>query len=422
MLTAISRYGVRVPPDADAIVAALDRRGELVEGPHLARFERAFAAVTGVPGAVATSYGRMAFYYILKALDLSGGEVVMPALTFWVMPEMARVAGLTPVFADVDPETFNMTARTLERVVTPRTVAVVPTHLWGLPCDMDDILNVARRRGLAVIEDCAHALGASYRGRPVGSMGDAAVFSFQTLKPLNTYGGGMATARDPALVARIAALAEQEVWPSRRQVLAKLRTGRIQQTATAPRVFTWTLFPMMYLAALAQTRLDVYLWEKIRPLSPLPADYSRRYSNAQAALGLSALPHLETWTRRTQRHAAEMSAALRHESGLRIPIAPPDRTHAFYQYCAGVQHRDTVVARCLRRGVDIETLHVDVCSELELFGTSAASTPGAVAAAQSIQIPVYESLSDAQVQRVATAVRTAVGECRPGARVPEAAS
>src|SRR4029453_18174412 len=179
MLTPLSRYGVRVIPNTLQIIDELDARGQLEEGPHIARFENAVAARLGGVCAISTSYGRMAFYYILKALDFPpGGEVVFPALTFWVMPEIARQVGLTPVFADVDPVTFTMTAKALRSVVTPRTVAVVPTHLWGLPCDMDDLLSIAARHGLAVIEDCAHALGAQYHARSVGTFGEAAIFSF----------------------------------------------------------------------------------------------------------------------------------------------------------------------------------------------------------------------------------------------------
>src|SRR5262249_59210834 len=109
-----------------------------------------FADRLGGVHAVSTSYGRMAFHYILKALRLSpGGEIIMPALTFWVMPEMARQAGLVPVFADVDPVTFNMTSASVERVITPRTVAIMPTHLWGLPCDMDEIVAIGHRLGIS---------------------------------------------------------------------------------------------------------------------------------------------------------------------------------------------------------------------------------------------------------------------------------
>src|SRR3954463_14970070 len=163
MVKAISRYGVRVIPNTMEIIGRLQKSGQLVEGPHRDDFEAAFAARSGHARAVTASYGRMAFFYILQALDFPrGSEIVFPALTFWVMPEMARVAGLTPVFADVDPVTFNISPRALERAITARTVAGVPPHLWGLPCDMSEILDIAYRNELRVIEDCAHALGASY--------------------------------------------------------------------------------------------------------------------------------------------------------------------------------------------------------------------------------------------------------------------
>jgi Predicted pyridoxal phosphate-dependent enzyme apparently involved in regulation of cell wall biogenesis len=128
----------------------------------------------------------------------------------------------------------------------------------------------------------------------------------------------------------------------------------------------------------------------------------------QAAIALSGLARLDEWTDRTRRHAERMSAVLRRVPGLQVPTVPPDRTHAFYQYCAYVPARDDVVAACLRRGVDIETLHVDVCTELDLFGASASVTPGARATTQTIQIPISESLTDAQMDRVASVVRDAV--------------
>ena len=174
MLTAISRYGARVLDNTEEIVAGCKARGEFIQGPDIARFEEAFAERLGQRHAIAASYGRMAFYYILKALDLPpGSEIVLPALTFWVVPELARVAGLKVVFADVDPATFTMDPAALERAITPATRAVVPTHLYGLPCDMDAIMSIASRHNLHVIEDCAHALGATFDGRPVGTFGDA---------------------------------------------------------------------------------------------------------------------------------------------------------------------------------------------------------------------------------------------------------
>ena len=409
MLTAISRYGARVIPNTIEIIADLERRGQLVEGPHVAAFEAAFAKRLGGVHVVSTSYGRMAFYDILKALDLSpGGEIVMPALTFWVMPEIARQVGLTPVFADVDPATFNMTASSVERVITPRTVAVVPTHLWGLPCDMDAIVALAKRHGIPVIEDCAHALGAQYRGRSVGTLGDAAIFSFQTLKPLNAYGGGMAVLRDPKLAARVADLAAAESLPSMKRVKDRLWRGRVLRIATRPKIFTCTLFPLMYACTRLNWDIDMYFWEVIRPLDPLPADYRERFSNVQAAIALEGLGLLDGWSAARQRHAERMSDVLGRVSGVRVPVVPTDRSHVFYQYCAYVPARDAVVAACLRRGVDLETLHVDVCTELELFGSCHAATPGAQETTQTIQIPIYESLTDEHLERVAAVVREAV--------------
>ena len=157
------------------LVAACKARGEFIQGPQIAEFEAAFAGRHGLgpSHAITAAYGRIAFYYMLKALDLPpGSEIIFPSLTFWVVPELARVAGLTVVFADVDPKTFNIDPESVERLITDKTRAIVPTHLYGLPCDMDALLAIAARHNLIVLEDCAHALGATYKGRPVGTFGD----------------------------------------------------------------------------------------------------------------------------------------------------------------------------------------------------------------------------------------------------------
>jgi dTDP-4-amino-4,6-dideoxygalactose transaminase len=358
----------------------------------------------------------MALYYILKAMQFpAGSEIILPALTFWVVPEIARVAGLTPVFADVDPATFNLTPATVARAITPRTVVVVPTHLWGLPCDMDGILELAQKHKLAVVEDCAHALGARYRDRSVGTLGDGALFSFQTLKPLNTYGGGMAVVRDPGLADRVAKLVAAEPPPTVEMVKKRLFQGRVQRISIRPGVFTWTLFPILWASSYLGTNPDVYLWEKIRPLDPLPADYTARYSNVQAVMGLLALKQLDKWTADTQAHAARITAALARVPGVRLPNVPSDRTHAFYQYCAYMPGRDAVVLDCLKHGVDLETLHVDVCTTLELFKAYAADAPGAEETEQALQIPVYESLTPAEVERVATVVSQVAARQAAGA-------
>jgi len=410
MLTAVSRYGARVLPDTEQIVAGCKARGEFIQGPHIAQFEAAFARRAGLPPAhaIAASYGRMAFSYILAALDLPpGSEIVLPALTFWVIPELARVAGLKVVFADVDPATFTMDPAALEQAITPATRAVVPTHLYGLACDMDAIMKIAARHDLRVIEDCAHALGATIDGRPVGTIGDASFFRFQTLKQLNSYGGGIALKRDPAIAAKVRALAESEPWPDDKRVDKHLLAGRLLRIFIKPWVFSISYFPVLWISSLIGANPDVYFWEKIRSLSPLPDDYTERFPNVQAAIGLAALDRLDEWTQRTQRHAAVMNEALGGLPGIQTPRVPAGRTHVYYQYCVYGPQRDALVVRCVRRGIDIETLHVDICSDMDLFAGSRvvpAGAPGARRAAGAMQIPVYSTLTDDETARVARVV------------------
>ena len=416
MLTAISRYGARVLPNTEEIVARCKARGEFIQGPHIAQFEDAFARRAGSGHAIAASYGRMAFYYILKALDLPpGSEIILPALTFWVVPDLARVAGLKVVFADVDPTTFTLDPAAFERAITPATRAVVPTHLYGLPCDMGAILKIAERRSLKVIEDCAHALGATFDGRRVGTLGDAGFFSFQTLKPLNCHGGGLALVRDAALANRVRALAEQEPWPTDKRVKKRLLVGRLQRIFIKPWVFTISAFPILWIASLIGANPDVYLWEEIRSLHPLPEEYTERFPNVQAAIGLAALDKLDEWTGRTRCHARVMDQALGDLPGITVPQVPPGRTHVYYQYCVYGPQRDELVVRCVRRGIDIETLHVDVCSDLDLFANETVEPPGASGArraAGAMQIPVYATLSDEQAARVARVVRDVLASSR----------
>src|SRR3954469_14280412 len=270
MLTAISRYGARVLPNTEEIVAGCKARDAFIQGPQIAEFEHAFARTIGAGTAVSAAYGRMAFYYILAALELpAGSEIIFPALTFWVVPELARAAGLTVVFADVDPRTFNIDPRSVERMITDKTRAIVPTHLYGLPCEMDAILAIAARHNLILLEDCAHALGATYKGKPVGTFGTGALFSFQTLKPLNCYGGGLALVTDRSVAARVRQIVEALPWPSEQRVRDRLLIGRLQRIFIKPWVFSISLFPVLWASSLVDANPDVFLWEKIRSLHPL---------------------------------------------------------------------------------------------------------------------------------------------------------
>jgi hypothetical protein len=225
---------------------------------------------------------------------------------------------------------------------------------------------------------------------------------------LNLYGGGLALVRDPEVAARVRKLAYAEPWPDEKRVTNRLLVGRLQRIFIKPWVFTISAFPILWVSALIDANPDVYLWEKIRSLDPLPDVYTERFPNAQAAIGLAALDMLDEWTDRTRRHAAVMNRALEGLPGIAAPHVPSKRTHVYYQYCVYGPQRDELVVRCVRRGIDIETLHVDVCNELDMFADSKVEppgTPGAVLAAGAMQIPVYSTLTDAQIERVARVVK-----------------
>ena len=375
-MAAIARFGTRVVPDVQQIVQGCRDRRELVRGPHIDEFEQEFARLLG-SGHVrtcSTEYGRMALYFILKALDLpAGSEIIVPALTFWVVPEITRVAGLTPVFADVDPATFTLSPAAVARAITPKTRAILPTHLYGMACDMEPILELARRHDLKVIEDCAHSLGATYKGRMAGTLGDASFFSFQAFKPLNTYGGGLAWMRDADLARRVGEFADGEPWPTEKRVEGILRSGKWQHTFIRPKVFTYSLFPIWYAASWVDAKPEKRLWEAVRSLDPLPAHYRGRFTNVQAAIGLAGLRRLPEFIGRTKRHAEMLDDILGGAPGLTIPRVCPDRTHVYYQVLrVRARHRDgreAVHPPGRRRGPDARRrVHADGVVRLEGAG------------------------------------------------------
>ena len=185
-------------------------------GTFIPEFERSFAAFCSVREAVAVSNGTAALHLALLALGVSpGDEVLVPSLTFIATANAVRYCGATPIFVDADRETWCMDAAALEALVTPRTKAVIPVHLYGHPCDMEPILGVARRHGLAVVEDAAEAHGAEYRGRRVGAFGAISCFSFYGNKIMTTGEGGMCLTDDSILAERLRVLRDHGMDPKR---------------------------------------------------------------------------------------------------------------------------------------------------------------------------------------------------------------
>ena len=188
-------------------VAEVIASGWLTQGPRVAEFERAFAERVGAPDAVATTSCTTALHLALYASGVGpGDEVIVPSLSFIATANAVWQCGATPVFADVDPLTYNLDPADVERRLTPRTKAVMPVHQIGLPADMDSFLELGARHGLAIVEDAACAIGALHRGRPIGSLGPLACFSFHPRKVITCGEGGMIAVHDPEVAERLRAL------------------------------------------------------------------------------------------------------------------------------------------------------------------------------------------------------------------------
>jgi dTDP-4-amino-4,6-dideoxygalactose transaminase len=263
-------------------------------------FEQEFAPIAGCRYAIALANGTVALELALRALGIGpGDEVVTTPRTFVASASTIVAAGARPLFAEVDLDSGNITAETIRRVITPRTRAVLVVHLGGWPCEMDEILALARERNLFLIEDCAQAHGALYKGRPAGSFGDIAAFSFCQDKIVTTAGeGGMVTTN------------REDLW---RWMWAYKDHGK------------------SYKAAFETTHAPGFRW--------LHESFGTnwRLSEVQSAVGRAALRKLPRWLDTRRRHAAYLAERLSVHAALRIPLPPAHVEDAFYRFYAYVR-------------------------------------------------------------------------------------
>jgi hypothetical protein len=263
-------------------------------------FESEFAAFTDCEYAVALANGTVALECALKALGVGpGDEVVTTSRTFIASASCAVMLGARPVFADVDSESQNITAESIRNVLTPRTKAIVAVHLAGWPCEMDDIVALARERGIKVVEDCAQAHGATYKGRPIGSLGDVAAFSFCQDKIMTTAGeGGMVTTNS------------DELWNTMWSLKDHGKSYDAVYHREHPAGFRW-------------------LHESFGT--------NWRLTEIQSAIGRLQLRKLPGWVEKRRQHVAMLSACFAGLPGLRVTSPPKHIEHAYYKYYAFVR-------------------------------------------------------------------------------------
>jgi dTDP-4-amino-4,6-dideoxygalactose transaminase len=298
------------------------------------QFEREFAEACGARHAIALANGTVALELALHVLGIGrGDEVVVTPRSFVASAGTVVLRGATPVFADVDAASQAITAETIERVISPRTKAIIAVHLAGWPCEMGPIMELARSRGLKVIEDCAQAHGATYNGRPVGSLGDLAAFSFCQDKIMTTGGeGGILLTDDEDL--------HRQAWSYKDH-------GKAYEAAHQPAAgpgFRW-------------------LHETFGT--------NWRMTEVQAVLGRLQLGRLPQWVERRRRHAATLESAFSAMPALRVTRPPNHIGHAYYKYYTFLRQdrlapgwdRDRIVQAVVARGVPCFS---GSCSEIYL--------------------------------------------------------
>ena len=386
------------------------------------RFERAFAAQLGSAAAVALPHARVALHYLLRALALpAGSEVAMTPVTIPDVVSVVLLAGLRPVFVDLAPRTCNIDCDDLARKITPRTRALLLTHLCGLPSEMERVLAIARRHDLEVLEDCSQVPGTRHRGRALGRFGRAGFLSLTPLKPVSTFHGGMTITDDRALereLRRLDAAAPPPLPPP--ALLQLLLRDNVLHAATCPTWFsrvTWhgvrageALRPEVVREFQRGNLLNrPARRHRVTRRDALPAAMYARYSDLQAATGLRGLRTLDEGNRRRRELSLRLLDRLRAAGvpGLVSLTADADDC-TFWRFPLWVDDPAQLepLRRHLRaRGIDTSSTNLVCCSREEAFGEFRADTPEARRYVdEMIFLPMHPSLTTDDVDRVARAV------------------
>jgi dTDP-4-amino-4,6-dideoxygalactose transaminase len=358
-------------PLRDELLAAITRvcdSQRFILGPETSALEQELAALVGVPSAIGVSSGTDALLVAMMAFGIGAGdEVITSTYSFFATAGCIVRLGATPVLVDIDPATYNLDPRAVAAAVTPRTRAIIPVHLYGQCADMDEVMAIATKAGVPVIEDACQSIGATYKGRQAGSIGAVGCFSFFPSKNLGAFGdGGLVTSTDEALGTRIRLLrghgAEKRYY--HQQVGGNFRLDELQ-----------------------------------------------------AAVLRVKLPHLDAWTRGRQTNAARYRALFADRGldaieGVTLPSERNDRTHIYNQFVVRVPKREAVKAHLQAQGIGCEVyypvpFHLQEC--FKNLGYKPGAFPEAESAANStLALPIYGELTEAQQAEVVDAVAAAI--------------
>jgi dTDP-4-amino-4,6-dideoxygalactose transaminase len=367
--------------DDEALAAAdVIRSGWLTMGAKTLEFERAFAEYVGSRHALAVSSCTAALHLALEAVGITqGDEVLVPTTTFTASAEVITYLGARPVLVDIDPVTMNLDVNDAARRVSSRTKAIIPVHLAGQPCDMDEIHALAAHYNLRVVEDAAHALPASYRNRRIGSMSEITAFSFYATKTLSTGEGGMLTTDDESIAERVR---------------------------------------LMRLHGIGRDAWKRYSSEGTWFYEVLQAGYKYNFTDIQAAIGLIQLQKCDVLRDTRQRIAECYTQAFASLRALETPSVQKDRTSAWHLYILRLNleesavDRDTLSRLLKQQGIGTSVhfipLHLHPYYQ-HTFGYRVGDFPQAERQyLRAISLPIFPDMSEEQVAHVIAAVSNAV--------------
>ncbi len=405
----------RFSPSFSPSEAALSARWLVASGDDNARvadWEAEFASYIGARHAVMVPSARFGFYLLLKALGIGAGdEVIIPALTYFAIPAMVPLTGARPVFADVGLRSHVLDPEAFRRAITPRTRAVVPTHLFGTPCDMDAIREIADEHGIQVIEDCAQSTGARHAGRRVGHLGHHAYYTFGLTKNITTLSGAMVTTDNDDVAASARAAISAGGFTSRRKLAKEAAVGLAMWAATHPSLYWATVHPAVVLGnRLGQDPIHERFGEAERRYDHVPASYTDagRARSVQAAVGRHQLSRIDALNGARIRNGRHLDAALAHVPGLTTPEYPPGSEPIYMSFVVHHPRRDDLAAELRRRGVDTTVGYMGAYGDHPLFPEYTADCPNAAKAAQELlHLPVHPNLTRADLDHLVESVRAA---------------
>jgi dTDP-4-amino-4,6-dideoxygalactose transaminase len=410
IIGSIPRRCVNLPPRSLRTLISCAMNNTVQEGQALDIFSKKFGNWLGVPHVLGAASGRSAFQLALESLGLEKGqEIIFPAFTFPVMPMVAKMLGYKPVFCAVDSVTFNSGPKQIEPLINERTGAVLATHLFGQPCPIQEIAELARKRNIRLLEDCAHALGVRVAGRSVGTFGDIGIFSFAEGKNMPCFGGGAIVTSNEEIAKRARQVIAKAPMPSQKKLLKKAFFIWMLWLLTRPEVFGVTVYQALRLKLLlGQPLMDSAVGDEL--LSSFAGSNPRvdRLANLQAAIGLLQLERIDAFNEGARRNARILTESLNGITSIGVPSSTAgDHIYVYYPLTVEPSQRNDLRAYLLKHGFDTKTTDMSDCSRLEPFREQG-GTPhgqGGPKEASILEICVYPVISEKSIKRLGRTIR-----------------